>query len=56
MKVIRIVTSGQDQMKQCIDYCFRVLLYENFRTVKYILEKLLMSFSTKRIEGTNRGS
>lgn len=39
MKVIAQVTSGQLQMKHYAYYCFGALLFENFRTVKYIVQK-----------------
>lgn len=39
MWIIRTVTNGQQKMKHCVNYYFGVLLFDNFRTVTYIVEK-----------------
>ena len=38
MRTISRITSGQMQLKTCIDYCFGVLLFENVRTLEFIVK------------------
>lgn len=41
MDMVRVITSGRQKMKQCVAYFCEVLLFENIRTVNYIIDKLV---------------
>ena len=39
MRMIRVLTSGKQKLKQCVDYCLGVLVSENIRTLVDITMK-----------------
>lgn len=48
MQLLRKVTSGQQKMKHCIDYCVGVLLLENVRNLENVLNRCVPEGQKKK--------
>lgn len=48
MQLLRKVTSGQQKMKHCIDYCIGVLLLENIKNLESMVSRCVPEGETKK--------
>lgn len=49
MSMLRALTSGEQKMKSCIDYCLGVLVFENIRTLKGIITAFVPEVSKRKL-------
>lgn len=48
MILLSSLTSGVQKMKQCVDYCLAVLVFESFRTLKEIINKCITDIGSRK--------
>lgn len=49
MIMLRALTSGKQHMQQCVDYCLGVLVFENFRTLKGIINNCVDDMDKRKL-------
>lgn len=48
LRIIKRFTKGQQIMKNFVDYCLGVLVFENMRTLEYVVNELAMDLMERK--------